>query len=369
MEPLDQDPGNAVSREGRGRRSARSSVLAGFCPAALLLLFLHLPLAVVSATGLRETPSPQDLTLAVPLPPAPIELPARVVRIALLAGEGPGDPLRRGAEAAVRDINARAAAGSQVVLLREGALPERSPRVLDLQINQVENAKRREAAAIVVDPVDAEGIAPYLESAARAGIGIFTVNSPVGSDRITSHIATKSDEATATVVDELVALIGSPSVVAIISGPEAVPQNRARREGLLARFRRYHPETRILLPLPGGAATEEAAQAAVTDLLGAGGRIHAILATDRVSSSGAARGVARAGRSGEVVVIGFDQEDNLLRGELPRGALQGYLEESPYTVGYVAIMRALDSLRGEAVPPDVAIPYRFVRADFPLLEQ
>lgn len=334
-------------------------------PAALLLLlFFVLPATLLSATGLRETVSPEELTVRVPLPDPPITLPSPVVRLALLAGEDLHGPLRLGAERAVRDINARAAAGAQVVLVRDGVLPDRSPRVLDLQINQVENALRREVAAIIIDPVDPVGIRPYLEDAARAGVPVITINNRIDSELVVLHVATDDRAATATLVDELVSLIGSPSVVAVLSGPGENSYNRIRRDGLTTRFRERHPGTRVLLPLPDGAATENEARDAVTNLLVTGADVRAVLTTDPRSTIGAARGVARSGRSGAVVVIGFERDSRLAEARLPEGSVQGYLEESPFTVGYVAVMRALDVLRGEDAAPFVAVPYRFVRTDF-----
>ena len=335
-----------------------STVTSSAVSAALLfLILLCVPAAHLPATGLRETASPLELTLPVSVPPPPIQLPRPVVRLALLAGDSPEDPLRRGAEAAVRELNSRVAAGSQVVLLREGALPDRAIGNLDLQINQIENALARDVAGILIDPVDREGVLPYLERAAAAGTVLVTINTPVDSRHVSVHVATNTEAAVATVVEQLVALLGVPPVVAILSGPGDQPQNRMRREHLLARFSRVHPNVRILEPLPGGAPTETVALDAVMGALAANREIRAIIATDRISTAGTTRAVERAGRAGDLVVIGFDGTPELLHA----GSLRGYLEESPYTAGYVAVLRAVDAIRGEAVPPVIDIPYRFVR--------
>ena len=325
-----------------------------FLVTALLLILT----CAAFATGLREEPAIVP-GVSVPRRAPPIHLPEPVVRIAVLAGDTSGAQIRDGVRTAISEINARTVDGGLVVLMREELAGD--PAV-DLQIGLLEQAMVRGANAILLDPVDREGLTPYVRNARDAGVAVVTMRNEVGADgeRLADfHVATNVDAATATVVDELVRYIGTGRTVALVSGDTRRDENRTRRNGLLRQLRARHPAIRILDPIPEGVVSEEAALSVVTGLLAGGADLAAIIATDARSTVGVAQGVSITGRGGEVVVVGFDPTQvamDLLR----RGALNGILVEDPYTIGYLSVFRALDALRGIDSQYVVEVPYRFI---------
>lgn len=338
-------------------------------------LFL-IPLLSVTATGMRESPATGVLSMPVELPPPPIELPAPVVRIALLAGTHDDDPIRTGAERAAREISARAVPGSRVVVPRGGTQYDRSPAQVDLQISMVEDAVARGAMAIIVDPVHPEALVPYLANARDAGVLVVTVNNRLATGvrggPAAFHVATDPVASAATVVDAIGALIGTPSVAGIVASRAADTRSADRRGALMERFEQQHPHVRVVAPLSPVSGGASGLEAVVMGILAAHREVPVIIATDGGAMAGAVRAVSRAGRSGVTAVVGFDPHPEMIessQSHIAAGSLQGYLEESPFTAGYLAVLRTVDALRGNAVPESVAVPYRFIGPDLGSLQR
>lgn len=344
---------NARATRGTKRSLQRSRLRTGSWPVVVLLVVFIFPVSAVYATGLREAPGRERSAM---LPSSPIVLPSSVVRVAVIAGTTPDDPLRSGAEEAAREINSAATGGGRVVLLREGILADNA---IDLQINLVENAVARGADAILLDPLDPEALAPYVERAWNAGVVVITLNNRVDTESISAHVSTDIHAATRTVVDTLVFYTGRTGVVGIVTGDPRSETVRLRREGILERMQIAYPEIRLLDSLPEGASSADGVVSAVTDMIVANPDIVGILATDAVTTRAAAQGTVRAGRAGEVIIIGFDP-DLPGRELVRRGTVRGFLAEDPYTIGFLGMVRALEALSGETIPRVNSVPYRFI---------
>lgn len=320
----------------------------------LTLLFLATAIVgvpTVNATGLREIPTREEPL--VPLEPpdkdyrGPGADPTPVFRVAVVTRDTADSPLRRGAVSA---------AGDQVEIV-EGSFE--AENALDLQINLVENAITAGVDGIILDPLHQDGLVPYVERARTAGIVVVTVNNPVATALVNTHVSTDQGAAGIAVVDRLLHLMGSDAVVGVLgSRPTGVPADE-RREGFLYRLRERYPKVRVVEPVIGGVSTEQEAMIATLDMITANRDIGGILATDAISTAGAARAVTRAGLAGEIALVGFDPGPDGAR-LLREGAVRGFLVEDHYGIGHTALIHVVEILRGGTVPSKVVVPYRFM---------
>jgi ribose transport system substrate-binding protein len=341
---------------GRGRLGFVLNLLA----IAVVAMVVMVAAPPAGATGLREISDRVE-------PPAPLEPPVRehvdpdvppvpTFRIAVITGDTAQSPLRRGAISA---------AGHQVEIVDNALDPENA---LDLQINLVENAIVAKVDGIILDPLHPEGLAPYVERARAAGIAVVTVNNPVATPLVNAHISTDHSDSGIAVVDRLLNLVGSDVVVGILGGASPEDHLRKRREGFLLRLRERYPRIRVVEPAPGEGSPDDEmmkitrATRTTLDLIAANPEVRGILTVDGGTTVGAARGVARAGLSGEVAVVGFDPGPEGLS-LLRAGAVQGFLVEDYHGIGYTALVRMVEILRGGLVPPTVVVPYRFMTSE------
>lgn len=325
-------------------------------PAGLVLLLLG-PGVSVYGTGLRETV--EEPSREVRPPETVIVLPHDVVRVAVIAGTRRDDPLRRGAEQAARDISRVAAGGAQVVVISDGVVSEPAA---DLQINALEAARARGVHIVIIDPYDTGALDPYLAQAGAAGTTVVTVNRSTTGRGVATHVGTDHFRATATMLGHMVSYVGAVGPVGIVPGDPDHPANRLRRDALVRAIREDYPGVRLVDPDPEGVRDEAAAMAVTLEILAASPETRVLFGTDAESTLGVARGVSRAGLSGRVLVIGFDPGAQVLE-MVQRGQIQGLIQEDPFTIGYVAMRRAIDGLRGIPLPEMVAVPYRFVGPD------
>lgn len=90
--------------------------------------------------------------------------------------------------------------------------------------------------------------------------------------------------------------------------------------------------------------------------------LKAIFATNIFSAEGAATGIAQAGVSGEVQVIGFDAGPAQVEA-LQDGTVQAIIAQQPYDIGYQGVEQALKAFNGEATEENIQTGFTIVTAD------
>lgn len=100
----------------------------------------------------------------------------------------------------------------------------------------------------------------------------------------------------------------------------------------------------------------------VTSTLQAHPDLKAIFATNIFSAEGAATGIAQAGVTGEVQVIGFDAGPAQVEA-LQDGTVQAIIAQQPYDIGYQGVEQALKGLNGEATEAKIQTGFSIVTAD------
>ncbi|MCP5520485.1 MAG: substrate-binding domain-containing protein [Verrucomicrobiales bacterium] len=239
------------------------------------------------------------------------------------------------------------------------------------QQNQVKDFIVKKAAAIVLTPCDSIAIGPAIKEANDAGIPVFTADIACLAPgvKVVTHVATDNfgggKEAARAVIEALgdtggrVAIIDHKPVESCIlrvkGFKEAIESHNAARSG---------GKIEIVADLPGGGVKDGGFRAA-EDLLQAHPDLAAIFAINDPSALGARAAMEKAGKAGQIVLVGFDGSPEG-KAAVKAGKLYASPIQFPDRIGVGTVQAIMRHFKGEALPPETLIPtalYRQADAD------
>ncbi len=249
-----------------------------------------------------------------------------------------------------------AAHGYRVVALSADEDPAR-------QAKQIEDFIVQKVAAIVLSPAETRSVVPVLKQANAAGIPVFTVDIPIREPdvEIVSQIATDNKGGGREAARAMIEAIGSGKV-AILHYQQA-ESCRLRVEGFREVIAEHNRQAAapidIVAELEGGGAKARG-RAAAADALQAHPDLRGIFAINDPSALGAAAAVEEAGKTGQVVIIGFDGQ---LEGKqaIKEGKIYADPIQYPEKMGVQVVQAIVDHLSGKEVPPEQFIPTSLYR--------
>lgn len=217
------------------------------------------------------------------------------------------------------------------------------------QKDQIENFLVRKVDAIVLSPCDSRSIGTSVQAANAAGIPVFTADIAVLADQaeVVCHVASDNVAGGRLAAQALADALGGQGEVAIIDHPEveSVIQRVAGFEEELAR----HPGLTVVAKLPGR-GTKDMAFRTAEDILQAHPGLDGIFGINDDSALGALAAVEKAGKQGQVVIVGFDAVPEA-RAAIDAGKIHADVVQQPLEIGRATIAAVAAYLSGQPVPP------------------
>jgi ribose transport system substrate-binding protein len=237
------------------------------------------------------------------------------------------------------------------------------------QRHQVADFIVQKVGAIVLSPCDSKAVVTAIAEANKAGIPVFTVDIAAlgGGAKVVSHVATDNLGGGRLAAQALIEALGGKGRVAILDHPE-VESVILRTKGFEEELARQKAEKGVTLQvvarLPGG-ATKDKSFKATEDLLQAHPDLNGIFAINDPSALGAVAALEKAGKLGQVKIVGFD---GMPEGKQAIKAGQIYADpvQFPDRIGRTAVQTIQRYLEGEEVGGQILIPtalYRKADAD------
>ena len=239
------------------------------------------------------------------------------------------------------------------------------------QQNQVKDFIVKKVAAIVLTPCDSVAIGPAIKEANDAGIPLFTADIACLAPgvKVVTHVATDNfgggKEAARAIIESLgdaggrVAIIDyklTESCILRVKGfKEAIEKHNAGRAS---------GQIEIVADLPGGGVKDGGFRAA-EDLLQAHPNLSAIFAINDPSALGARAAMEKAGKAGQIVLVGFDGSPEG-KAAVKAGKLYASPIQFPDHIGVETVRAIVRHFKGEALPAETLIPtalYRKADAD------
>lgn len=219
------------------------------------------------------------------------------------------------------------------------------------EVKLVENAISRKVAGVVLAPSDPEAFLPVLKKAFDARIPVVLIDSPISSSgRIfyQAMLSTDNAKAGAMAAKALIAKVGTTGKIAIMSFVKGAGSEAARVKGFTDYIKARSSLT-IIGPFYSNSDADTATKQTL-EVLTNHPDLKGLFGANEPTAIGMGRAIAKAGKSGRVVAVGFDGNSDLQK-FVNDGTLEGIVVQSAYNMGALGVRTVVDVLEGQRVPP------------------
>ena len=218
---------------------------------------------------------------------------------------------------------------------------------LNEQVNLVEQAVAQGAAAIVIAPADSKALVPALRRAQEAGVVIVNIDNRLDADVVkqsgltVSFVGPDNRDGAKRVGMALAARLKPGDEVAIIEGVTTAFNGQQRRAGFEDAMQTAGMK---LVAVQSGEWEMDKANTVAANLLTAHPHLKALLCANDNMAIGAVTAVAAAGKTREVLVVGFDNIA-AVKPLLADGSLVATADQHADQLAVFGIEQALASLK------------------------
>jgi len=225
------------------------------------------------------------------------------------------------------------------------------------QIQQIENFIAQGVDAIVLNPCEVEASSPAVERAIAAGIPIVNVNSETAA-KPTAFVGSRDEESARIAMSFVAEKLGGKGGVLMMHGymgqAAQIKRDAGAREVLA-----QHPEMKLLTAQTAEWDRAKAVTLMENWLQSYGDQVDAVFAQNDEMAMGALLAIERAGKKGEILVVGVDAIADALQA-VKDGRLDATVFQDGVGQARSALQAAIALSKGEAVEEEVFIPFQLV---------
>ncbi len=256
-----------------------------------------------------------------------------------MKGPGAGNPFWAAVEQGAKDKAAEL--GVDLVVL--------SPPVesdVQTQISQVEDQLAKGIDAIAIAPTDPNALAPMVDQAKAAGVGVVFVDTKGINEGVT-FIGTNNEVGAALAADYICQNVPKGSDVAILQGIVTQSTGKARAEGAHKGLEECGMNIVAEQPADWDRAQ---GQSVMENILTGNPNLKAVFASNDNMALGAVEALKGAGKLADVMVVGFDANPDAAASILA-GEMTASVAQNPKNMGALGVENALKLKKGEAIDP------------------
>lgn len=220
------------------------------------------------------------------------------------------------------------------------------------QVNLIQNFVTQDVDGIVYAATDSAALAPTTQNALDSGVPVAMIDS--GTDPQPDEVplyATDNRAGAAEAANLLADALGEGDHdVALIEFQPGSQTNTERVEGFTEGLAQ-HANLNLVGQQPSHSDVNEARRV-TEDILIANPDLSGIFAANEPSVLGAVQAVEAAGRTGEVVIIGWDAAPDEIAG-LREGQISALVVQNPFRMGFFGVQNMVEHLR-EGTPMESA---------------
>lgn len=233
------------------------------------------------------------------------------------------------------------------------------------QGNQIKDFIVQGVSAIVLSPCDSKSIVPIIQEANKAGIPVFTVDIPCNEPgvKIATQIATDNfgggKEAAEAMIEALGEAGGQVAILHFKQAESCLLRVKGFKEVVEAHNASGKAKIEIVAELEAGGAKDQGYKA-TEDALQANPSIRGIFAINDPSALGARAAIEKAGKTQQVVIIGFDGQPEGKQA-IKEGKIYADPIQFPDKMGVQIVQAIVKYSKGEELPPQILIPTSLYR--------
>jgi len=233
-----------------------------------------------------------------------------------------------------------------------------------VQVRDIESLISRGVDVLVIVPHNGAAMTRALLKANEAKIPVINLDNRIDAAaaagaglKVAAFVGPDNVEGARLSCQELVRRLGGDARVAILEGIPAAVNAQQRKQGCVEII----TQTADAKLVASQTANWELDQAntVFTDTLQAHPDINALFAANDMMALGAMQAIKAAGRSGQIVVAGYDNIDaaqQALRG----GTMAATVDQHPERIGAEGVRAAARLLKGESVPAEIPIQVELI---------
>ncbi len=261
--------------------------------------------------------------------------------------------MQQGAEAAAKRLG--------VNLIVQGA--EREVDV-EKQMQIVENLIQKRVDALCLAPSGSRELVPAVVKANRAGIPVVVLDTRIdpaalreAGGKVLTFIGSDNFEGGKVAGSYIVEHMRGSGRVAILEGIPGHETGDARRRG----FHSVVDQAPGIKVVASQTANWERDQGfnVFQNMLQAHPDVQALFACNDLMALGAVEAIAAAGKTGQILVVGFDAVKDA-RDAIRRGSMAASVAQHPGEMGRIGVESAYHALRGESVPDYIPVKIELI---------
>lgn len=306
-------------------------------PVPLFALFVVASLAALSGC---TTPSDGGSGGAAPAPPIGTGSSGGKLKIGMMPKKK-GIPYfnacQKGAEEAAKELG-------DVELIYDGPIEDKSEQ----QSQMLDTWTTRKLDAVAIACNDPDQIATSLARARDEGLTVITFDADANPEtsKRQFHVKQVADQEIAeALVDEMAKQAGEAADIAVISSSPTAPNQTAWLKAMDAYRATKYPKMKVITTEYGEEDQTKSEQAA-QNVLKAYPNVKGLWAMTSVAFPGAAGAVKKAGKSGQVAIVGLGTP-NVMRQFVDEGVVKSVILWNPIDLGYLTIQVARAVAKGD----------------------
>ena len=219
------------------------------------------------------------------------------------------------------------------------------------QVDIIENLIARQVDGMAISALDDQGVAPVINEAVKAGIKVITFDAPAPSSKALTYIGTMNEAAGYAGAEALLKLINSKGEVAVLQGGLGAQNLNDRYKGFERCLKEKGPNVKIV------AREDEQGKIDLTinkteALLQAYPKLKAIFGVSAECAPGASAALKQQGKSGKIVLAGFDDLPDTLAG-IRSGVVSFCIAQRTYKMGWLSVENLLAAIQGKSLPKEI----------------
>ncbi|QIQ21547.1 ribose ABC transporter substrate-binding protein RbsB [Zophobihabitans entericus] len=234
--------------------------------------------------------------------------------------------------------------------------------VLDSQNNpakelaNVEDLIVKGTRVILINPTDSDAVGNAVVAANKANIPVITLDRASNKGEVISHIASDNVAGGRVAGDYIVERLGSGAKVIQLEGIAGTSAARERGEG----FKQSMEANNITLLASQPADFDRAkGMNVMQNLLTANPSVQAVFAQNDEMALGAMRAIQTAGRSADIIIVGFDGTNDGIQA-VERGRLAATVAQQPELIGSIGVETADQLLKNEPVAETIPVDLKLI---------